>query len=485
MANTAFYVATNLISLADLNGVFHNRLDLMSGLLLQDFVFDEWNGVFDKRQEAPAWGRESILSHEDVSFGNIPKEWISLALDSILNDDNSYFIAERHFNLFSIYDRKDLIGPFSYSAQIQVSVIKSLEIICKSKPGCVVCQSTPHDFPTWIFCKVAEAIGIPVYVLKRSCLPWRHHISKGISTQSIIELNTKHESSGLSIRSRELLDKMTLSYADAIPSYEKKRALEHRGRFFSIRGELNYIPKLRPWKWLKPVLCSVHKYRLYREYEGLSVADAPQDGPYVVFFLHYQPERTSLPEGGKYAQQFRAILELASCLPKGWRLLVKEHPSQFRSKMNPWVRPVGFYRRLSSIEGVQLCPLSIDNFDLIDSSECVATLTGTVGFEAVARLKPVIVFGLAPYIGLPGVIPVRSLDDVKLAIHSILHRDVSVSVELIEHRLAFLERNSVTAEKVARSASFPDSGSDDKNLLSALDCFFDLLERQDLETAAW
>jgi hypothetical protein len=67
------------------------------------------------------------------------------------------------------------------------------------------------------------------------------------------------------------------------------------------------------------------------------------------------------------------------------------------------VRNADFYRAVSSLPSTYLVPLERDTFELIDSSVAVATITGTVGLEALCRGKRVIVFGEANYTDFAGV----------------------------------------------------------------------------------
>ncbi|AHI30165.1 hypothetical protein AU14_13745 [Marinobacter similis] len=121
-------------------------------------------------------------------------------------------------------------------------------------------------------------------------------------------------------------------------------------------------------------------------------------------FLHFQPERTSIPEGGRYAPQINAVKALRDALPEATELVVKEHPSMFMLKSKRSFRHPDFYRILASMRGVALVDERMASFDLIDESEAVVTLTGTVGFEALCRGTPVIVMGDAAYRSYPGVV---------------------------------------------------------------------------------
>jgi hypothetical protein len=100
-----------------------------------------------------------------------------------------------------------------------------------------------------------------------------------------------------------------------------------------------------------------------------------------------------LPEGYGFGQQLAAIVALATALPDGMLLFVKEHPSIYTVSCH-WVeRLPSWYRSLAQTPRLRLLPIETDPYSLIDSSECVATVAGTIGREALIRGKPVIAFG--------------------------------------------------------------------------------------------
>ncbi len=50
---------------------------------------------------------------------------------------------------------------------------------------------------------------------------------------------------------------------------------------------------------------------------------------YVYFPLHYEPERTTNPDGGIFHDQFLTIVFLRKMIPDNIDIIIKEHPSQF------------------------------------------------------------------------------------------------------------------------------------------------------------
>jgi len=184
------------------------------------------------------------------------------------------------------------------------------------------------------------------------------------------------------------------------------------------------------------------KYKLYNVYSRLA-GPVPLSEPYIVFFLHYQPEATTLPRGYAYVQQWLAVRALASVLPAGCKLVVKEHPSIFLNNITETTRDASFYKAMVGLPQVILASLNADPFDLADKSLAVVTLTGSAGFEALCRNRPVLVFGAAAYRECPGVFFVNNIAQISVALKEILTGRVSSTTEELYHYLQWVERNSV------------------------------------------
>jgi len=189
------------------------------------------------------------------------------------------------------------------------------------------------------------------------------------------------------------------------------------------------------------------KTHLYKSYSQLAVKKLP-DGPFIVYFMHCQPERTSLPEGLSYAQQWNAIRLLSWSLPEGWTLLVREHPATWLEPLDILVRTRNLYKDISELENTKICPMHMDTFELIDKSKAVATLTGNVGFQAILRNKPVIAFGLPQYKDHPACFSIRSLKDVGKALSIIQDSSLSnhFTDEALNNYLSWVQNNSICAD---------------------------------------
>lgn len=148
---------------------------------------------------------------------------------------------------------------------------------------------------------------------------------------------------------------------------------------------------------------------------------------YIYFPLAGQPERTSSPQADIFSNQILVANLLSFSIPSGYAIAVKEHPNQFHPNFAVnMCRSVEYYQELQNIPSVAFVSTSQDSFDLIDHSFAVATTGGTAGIEAIARGKPVLLFGDAWYRDCPGVFRVSSREEATSAILNILAGKVKI-----------------------------------------------------------
>lgn len=165
-------------------------------------------------------------------------------------------------------------------------------------------------------------------------------------------------------------------------------------------------------KWRDPFAKFFHEHSLayFDHLASFENQDIDLSGDYVYVPLQMQPEMTTATLGGRYRDQAYMIERLASILPPGVRILVKENPKQ-----GAYMRGPMFFHRLRRIPAVQFLPSWANTHALTAHARFVATITGTVGWEALCMGKPVLVFGQAWYRGFPGVVEWREglrYDDV-------------------------------------------------------------------------
>jgi hypothetical protein len=128
------------------------------------------------------------------------------------------------------------------------------------------------------------------------------------------------------------------------------------------------------------------------------------DLKYVYFPLHYEPERTTNPDGGFFHDQFIALTYLRKFIPSDIQIVVKEHPSQLNVNMRgSRGRSPLIYKLIKNIKGVRLAKTDSNSIKLILNSEFIATISGSVALEASILGKKSITFGSSWYKGCPNI----------------------------------------------------------------------------------
>jgi len=366
-------------------------------------------------------------------------------LGGILGDPRAHYLATR----------AHLDSPFNNAVAIERIVLNSLRIIRKTNPSCLVSSSTPHSLEAWVFAKCFESLGLPVYILEATPIAFRAWIYRGLDTQEVLQQRNDGEVRELTESTRRLVKAQRDSQPGA-----KDSSGHHVSRMYlnSIRGsDTNRwwsIAREGKWLWsgkLKSLPLRLHsawrKSQLYKSYLEAAIENLPQQ-PFVVFFMHYQPERSSLPVGRFFTQQWMAVRTLSWALPPGWKLLVREHPSTWLQPLVPFVRTRTIYSDIASLPNTHICSMDVDTFELIDRSQAVATLTGNVGFQSLLRGKPVLAFGLAAYKDHPACFSISTYDDIVKALNAVESGDCAADFteDALREYLEWVERNSFCAD---------------------------------------
>lgn len=165
------------------------------------------------------------------------------------------------------------------------------------------------------------------------------------------------------------------------------------------------------------------KYRTNKKclytYMGLSVTP-DLNVPYVYYAMHFQPERSTQPEGMDFEDQFLAISILSAALPSGWCIYVKEHPRQFDAwppdlrKMH--ARSANSYKEIARIPAVKFVSPDFDSDALISNSRMCSTITGSTGWEGMKKGKPAVLFGYSWYSTCDSCAVVHSAEEAAAAI---------------------------------------------------------------------
>lgn len=359
-----------------------------------------------KNKDANAADKGDYIYYDRVSIARTPRfvseSRLTRLLDECIRDPICYFLAER--------DRTDLFeGAFLACDRIAEYLSYAMVVHDTYRPDVVIFHNYPHELFTYIFLKSAFYLKVRALLVHFAVIPWRMRLSYFGDDRSLRSIQNPDRNATNEVdRVLEYYNSLLGKHEDAMPPVDKALKARAGNRYFGIKDELSGIFGSG---LIKNVLRIYLKHRSFR---GLRKARTKQpSGPYVAFFMHYQPEESTLPRGGLFSQQTIAIAKLRSMLPRSVNIVIKEHPSMYRypHTLSIAVRSEEFYRNISRIDGVYLVPQETESFGLIDGSLAVATITGTVAIEALARGKQVICFGQPYYKNFRGVTCIEDLND--------------------------------------------------------------------------
>lgn len=159
---------------------------------------------------------------------------------------------------------------------------------------------------------------------------------------------------------------------------------------------------------------------------------------YFYYPLHFQPEETSCPRGGRYADQLLIVKLISECLPDDYKLIVKDHPQQTNLH-----RPIWFYKEISLQKNVILASTSVESKELIENSKAIVTISGTAAWEGFGKGKSAILFGTHPNQVYKYAYKVNNKKECLNAIDLILNIDKTNYIKELNIFFEFLFRESI------------------------------------------
>lgn len=332
-------------------------------------------------------------------------------------------------------------------------------IIMKLKPDAILFVPIPHSSPNYIIYELAKILGVKtiiVYPLKITtrlmvCDDFKSH--KNL-LRAYEDVRTKQISyDDLSHDVQLYYDKLAGIKGDPTPFYMKEKYMKKRSRqtfvfpridtvmqhikrgtfiitfvryiellFFSKARilsldtdgyHLGISVKYKQYKWARMKKSFAEEYKTLQRKPDYAK-------PYIYVTLHNQPECNTNPMGGVFNNQIYMVELISKFLPSGWEIYVKESPLQWKWPAGHIGRYNGYYAKLNAIPNVRLVPTDTSTYTLIEHSRAVATVTGTVGWEALFRGKPALVFGYTWYMYCDGVFRIRGSDDCASAFDKIV-----------------------------------------------------------------
>ena len=322
-----------------------------------------------------------------------------------------------------------------YLDYFHIVVNAAAQIIDERKITHALFYCVPHLFYDTVFYEVAKAMGVKITILSWSQFEGRFfsmydvgHLGRFDPTQvdaspylidqgSVPDLFYMQDSWQREGQTGRISAKVVMQLLKHLLRSDPLKLLNPFTVSQNVKRISNLYGRLPDWR--DPFAKFFHTNELaYFEYlaqfENKSV-DLNQK--YIYVPLHNQPEMSTSALGGKFRDQALLIEALARDLPQDWKIFVKENPRQ-----GSYARGPMFFHRLKRIPTVEIMPSNANTHALSKNAQFVASVTGTVGWEAIRQGTPAMVFGAAWYGSLEGVVHYKpGLDFMKIARTKINH----------------------------------------------------------------
>lgn len=347
---------------------------------------------------------------------------------------NTFFHSKDYLDCKDIclkmMDRLDLNGCFSRidrEAYFHKLLIWALKFFYDEKPDALVAIEKPHSHAQYLIYRIARYQKIRVVNFKDCSLlpvnflqwPDGSFVEKKHNSNAILSKRFSEEISLYVRKITSVAEKGSPYAPEYIKVQQRNVRLVHRLTTF-FRSDWLLLLKdflsdiklifgsnyqaVNPFKFLffrRLMIKQTRKKNLYQQsQQSDDVFDITEK--FLYFPLHFEPERTTNPDGENFHDQFKALAALKSSLPEDVTILVKEHPSQFlMSDRGSRGRSPLFYNLIKNIKNLKIVNKDTDSLELIRNCWATATITGSVAIESALIGKPAIVFGQPWFIGCP------------------------------------------------------------------------------------
>jgi hypothetical protein len=303
-------------------------------------------------------------------------------------------------------------------------------VLRKYRPELVIFNNIPHSVYDYIVYQLSRDLAVKTIMFENTWVSDRMIIYNDWREGSRALQKELQENQGKNFSLKDLSEDLQEYYkrhtepdSDATPVYMK----EWKKKFSGFNLFLNKLNSAGQFIkdgtiFQRAVSCLVKQFKPNLKKEYLSLQITPDFNRHFIYVpLGFQPERTTTVMGDVFADQILMLEMLAYCLPAGWFLYVKEHPSQW------WLSGVrysncryrGYYQKIAQIKNVRIVPVQTNTYQLINKAKAVAVVTGSAGWEAILRGKPALVFGYPWFKDFPALFRIDNAQTCQAALKKI------------------------------------------------------------------
>ena len=407
------------------------------GIVLQDLL-DKGHHIVAGAQQLPA---TAVRGNRNFGYEQFPRDvtndyYQSIPLDEECSRSFSSYASQplypqTHSVLMGMLSRRDSTGTFRVVdrevvlRRLQLALLSQLK---RAQPSLMVFEETPHEVVDFALYRLAEWLKIPVLFFQPSLVG--PQVIARTSLEEILEVKApligpadfseaRQQVKEISLHAiaklksgggTALLDRQKRVDGQSSSGRQAFLAIWHSlrrlftsdaNRLVNLTGHMQLREGTR--RFLELFLERSLRQSLRRTVAGLPSEPRQPSRPFALFALHYEPERTNMPEGLPYLSQLDAVIAARQFLPPEITLLVKEHYAQQSSSLRGYVgRSSTAYDFLRSVPGIEVLGVKADSRLLTKKAACIFTMTGKIAIEAAFLGTPAVYFGQPWWKGMPG-----------------------------------------------------------------------------------
>ena len=355
-----------------------------------------------------------------------------------------------------------------YEAYFQY-IIYWLTIIQEHKVEAVFFSAIPHEGITFVLYNLAKILNIKVIIFERTIFHDRSLMLKGIYDYPEFPEDFNE--------AKEFDNRFIDGYYDyqlKTRLLEEKRKSKSLSRFFKsiIHRHKDYVfdspyglSDKKPSAITDNFNRFVESYRseYYKKQYNRHLYKGPLSKKSVFYPLHFEPEKSTIPAGGRFWNQITVLNMLLDSLPEGWVIYVKEHPRQFSRSIlkNALGRDRQFYEKLAIDDRIMTLDIHRDSADIIQQVGCVVTVTGTIGWEAILKSVPVMIFGYPWYYGCTQMKFINDYPEIREYLESLDKGEIKIDLEAVKKYSTWLQE--VATYKGSNYRHFYTEMTDEEN----------------------
>ena len=346
--------------------------------------------------------------------------------NDFFTSDNYLIAKDRSLKMMDRIDDLAVMSRLDREAVFNMTVIWALSKFEKILPDLLISVENPHTHIHYTILQICKFLNIesvkfnawtplPLLSLRNAINHKPININKKLDEKNIQKFSKEIDNYVDNIYQRSEIYKTSHTEIERLESQKTSWKIEQiikfiKDTFRKYKSKNHYLESrdydpLNPFKFNTLKKLKIIKRRKTNLIKALNHSVSNEinlSKKFIYFGLHYEPEKTTLPDGGIFHDQFLAILKLREFVPKDIKIYVKEHPSMFYDSLYGFRgRSPLFYRLLKNINNIEILGTNHKTLDLIDKSIFTATITGTLGIESAILGKKSIIFGESWFSGCP------------------------------------------------------------------------------------